>query len=344
MDSAHEAADRSDARKAAQAYEGAILRRSLWQMANSFLPFIAVSALMYWSLSWSYLVTAGLAFLAAGFVVRIFIIQHDCGHGSFFRSRWANDLVGALCSVVTFTPYLMWRRQHAGHHGNWNNLDKRLSGSDIYSGCLTVEEYRRLSAGRRWLYRMTQHPLISWVVLPPAVFLLLYRIPFDAPRTWRQERRAVYLTNLALAVVIVSLGLLVGFRSVALVQIPIIAIAATVGVWLFSVQHRFESALWARQQSWHPVSASLEGSSYLELPPILQWFTGNIGFHHIHHLNPRIPNYRLEECHKASPALRQVYVMKPWQGLRAWRAALWDEKTGRMVPFARGGEVRGRSD
>ena len=281
---------RHDARQTAQAYEGASLRRSLWQMANSFLPFLAVSALMYWSLSWSYLATAALAFLAAGFVVRIFIIQHDCGHGSFFRSRWANDLVGALCSLFTLTPYLMWRRQHAGHHGNWNNLDRRLSGSDIYSGCLTVDEYRLLPARRRWFYRMMQHPVVSWIVLPPAVFLLLYRVPFDAPSTWHRERRAVYLTNLALLAVILGLGCTVGFWSVVIVQVPIIAIAATIGVWLFSVQHRFESALWARQQTWHPVSASLEGSSYLELPRILQWFTGNIGFHHIHHLNPRIPN------------------------------------------------------
>lgn len=327
--------DRNGLRRVTRVYEGAVLRRSLWQMANSFLPFLAICALMYWSLSASYVLTAALAFVAAGFVVRIFIIQHDCGHGSFFRSRRANDAVGVLCSLVTFTPYLMWRRQHAGHHGSWNNLDRRSSGADIYSGCLTVDEFRRLSPWRRWRYRLLQHPLMSWIVLPPAVFLLLYRVPFDAPRAWRRERRGVHLTNLALLGLILGLGFALGFRSVLLVQGSIMVIAATIGVWLFSVQHRFERALWARQDAWHPVSAALEGSSYLELPPILQWFSGNIGFHHIHHLNTRIPNYQLAACHDASPALRQgVHIMKPWQALRAWRAALWDERTRRMVPFA----------
>ena len=328
-------ADRAALRRVTEAYEGAVLRRSLWQIANSFLPFLAICTLMYWSLATSYLVTAALAFVAAGFVVRIFIIQHDCGHGSFFRARWANTALGILCSLITLTPYLMWRRQHAGHHSHWNNLDRRLSGSDIYSGCLTVDEYRRMSARQRWQHRLLQHPLVALVALPPVVFLLLYRLPFDAPRAWHHERRGVHLTNLALLAVISGLGLTLGFRSVILVQAPVIAIAAMIGVWLFSIQHRFERALWARHHAWRAVSASLEGSSYLKLPPILQWFTGNIGFHHIHHLSPRIPNYRLEACHNASPALQAVYVMKPWRGVEAWRAALWDERSGRMVPFTR---------
>lgn len=325
--------NRNALRHVTRVHEGSILRSSLWQMANSFLPFLAICALMYWSLSTSYVVTLSLAVVAAGFVVRIFIIQHDCGHGSFFRSRQANNGVGILCSLITFTPYLMWRRQHAGHHGHWNNLDRRSSGADIYSVCLTVDEFQCLSARQRWQYRIMQHPVISWIVLPPAVFLLLYRVPFDTPPEWHSERRAVYLTNFALLGLILCLGLTVGFRSMMLVQGPIIMIAAAIGVWLFSIQHRFERALWVRQQAWHPVSAALEGCSYLELPRLLQWFTGNIGFHHIHHLNPRIPNYRLEACHRENPDLQSVYVLKPWQTLKAWRAALWDERTRRMVPF-----------
>jgi omega-6 fatty acid desaturase (delta-12 desaturase) len=326
--------DRKALQRATRVHEGAVLRRSLRQLANSFLPFLALCALMYWTISWSYLLTAALALVAAGFVVRIFIIQHDCGHGSFFRSRRANDAIGVLCSLITLTPYSMWRRQHAQHHGHWNNLDRRQSGVDIFSGCLTVDEYRRLSPLQRLRHRFLQHPLVAWIVLPPVVFLLLYRVPFDAPHGWHRERRAVYLTDLALLGLILGLGFTVGFRSLFMVQLPIVIIASTIGVWLFSVQHRFEQALWARQDAWHPVSASLEGSSYLELPRILQWFTGNIGFHHVHHLNPRIPNYRLEACHKATPALQTAYVMKPWRGLKAWRAALWDERTGRMVPFS----------
>ena len=327
--------DRDALRRSTRVYEGGQLSRSLWQMANSFLPFIALCALMYRTLAISLPLTAALAVAAAGFVVRIFIIQHDCGHGSFFRSRVANHAVGALCSLVTVTPYLLWRRQHAGHHSHWNNLDHRLSGSDIYSGCLTLAEYRQLSGSRRWLYRLSQHPIISWLVLPPFIFLLLYRTPFDTPRAWRRERRMMHLTNLALLGVFLALGFTLGFWQVLLIQGTVIGIAAIVGVWLFSIQHRFETALWARQPAWHPVSAALEGSSYLKLPRLLQWITGNIGFHHVHHLNPRIPNYRLEACHEAIPALQTAYVMTPWRGLKAWRAALWDEETARLVPIPR---------
>ena len=332
--------DRDTLRRSTRTYEGAVLRRSLWQLANSFLPFLALCALLYRTLGISEPLTAGLTVMAAGFAIRIFIIQHDCGHGSFFRSRAANHAVGALCSLVTLTPYLMWRRQHAGHHSHWNNLDRRLSGSDIYSGCLTLEEYRLLSGTRRWLYQVMQHPVISWVVLPPFIFLLLYRVPFDTPRSWRRERWAVHLTNLALLILFLGLGFTLGFRAVLLVQGPIIVITAIAGVWLFSVQHRFEDALWARQPTWHPVSAALEGSSYLELPRLFQWITGNIGFHHVHHLNPRIPNYRLEACHDANPVLQTAFVMKPWHGLKAWRAALWDERTARMVPIPRSAQAQ----
>ncbi|GGF48250.1 fatty acid desaturase [Aliidongia dinghuensis] len=325
--------ERDALRRSTRAFERPTLGRSLWQMANSFLPFLATCALMYWTLTFSPLLTAALGVAAAGFLVRIFIIQHDCGHGSFFRSRAANNAVGTLCSLVTFTPYLMWRRQHAGHHSHWNNLDRRLSGTDIYSGCLTLAEYQALPGTQRRLYRVMQHPVVSWLVLPPLVFTLLYRLPFDAPRSWRRERWAVQLTNLALLALYLGLGFALGFRTVLLVQGPVLALGAIVGVWLFSVQHRFEDALWTRQPAWHPVSASIEGSSYLELPALLQWFTGNIGFHHVHHLNPRIPNYRLEACHDATPALQTAFVMKPWHALKSWRAALWDEGTARMVPI-----------
>jgi len=327
--------DRDAVRLSTRAYEGGRLSLSLWQMANSFLPFFVLCALMYWTLTFSLPLTAALAVAAAGFVIRIFIIQHDCGHGSFFRSRAANHAVGAFCSLITVTPYLLWRRQHAGHHGHWNNLDQRLYGSDIYSGCLTLAEYGELSGWRRRLYRVSQHPVVSWLVLPPFVFLLLYRVPFDTPSAWRRERRMLHLTNLALLAVFLTMGFTLGFGPVLLIQGTVIALAAIVGVWLFSIQHRFETALWARQATWHPVTAALEGSSYLELPPLLQWFTGNIGFHHVHHLNSRIPNYRLEACHDAIPAMKTAFVMKPWHGLKAWRGALWDEDTARMVPIPR---------
>ena len=288
---------------------------------------------MYWSLRVSYLLTLCLAIPTGALLVRIFIIQHDCGHGSFFASRRVNDLVGMFCSVLTLTPYANWRRQHAGHHANWNNLDKRYSGRDIYSACLTVREYRRLPPLRRLLYRVSRHPMIAHVLIPPLVFLVLYRVPFDTPKHWRRERRAVYWTDLALVAVIGTLGLTVGFHAVLLVQLPVMIVTSIIGVALFAVQHRFEESLWTRQPEWSFADASLEGSSYLKLPKLLQWFTGNIGFHNVHHLAPRIPNYRLESCFRANRAFQE----KPYVGLRgairSIRLALWDEDRNQLVSF-----------
>jgi omega-6 fatty acid desaturase (delta-12 desaturase) len=307
--------------------------KSLGQIADSFVPLLGLWALMYASLSWSYWITLALAIPAAGCVVRIFIIQHDCGHGSFFQSRQTNELVGSLCSILTLTPYLHWRRQHAGHHANWNNLDRRESGADIYSSCLTTEEYRALSPWKRASYRLVRHPLVSLILLPPFIFFLLYRVPFDTPASWRKERRSVYLTNLAIAGVFGGLGLALGFEAVLLVQLPISVLASTAGVWLFSVQHRFEHTSWARKEDWTYDDASLYGSSYLRLPRLLQWFTGNIGFHHVHHLNPRIPNYRMQECHVRVPALHRAPSLSLWTALRSARYTLWDEVQGKMIPF-----------
>ncbi len=325
--------DVSDLRTAAARFQAPVLWKSLWQAGSSLIPFIAICALMYSSVAVSYWLTLSLAVLGAGFVVRIFVIQHDCGHGSFFRSRRANDALGLICSLVTLTPYAHWRRQHAGHHANWNNLDRRLSGADIYSSCLTVSEYRALKPTARLFYRLTRHPLVSSIVLPPLVFLLLYRLPFDTPASWRYERLAVYGTNVAIAATLGGLGFLLGFERVLVVQLPIMVIASVVGVWVFSVQHRFETALWQRQAQWSFDAASLRGSSHLRLPRILQWFTANIGFHHVHHLNPRIPNYRLQACHEAIPALQVVQTLTIRSGLRSLSFALYDEERHRMVTF-----------
>ncbi|MEX0809275.1 MAG: fatty acid desaturase [Dongiaceae bacterium] len=308
------------------------LARSIAQIATSFGGFIAVCAAMYLTAPISLWIALPLSLIAAGFLVRIFIIQHDCGHGSFFRSRRANRFAGWACSLLTLAPYASWRRHHAGHHRIWNNLDRRDNGVDIYSSCMTVTEYRALGWRTRLLYRIARNPLVQNLLLPPLVFLVLYRVPFDSPKDWHRERAGVHLTNLALAVVIGGLFLLVGWE-VALVQIPVMVLASIIGVWLFSVQHRFEATFWARQENWSHEAASIEGSSHLRLPKLLQWFTGNIGLHHIHHLNPRIPNYRLQRCHDASPALQSAPELTLWQGLKQGRYALWDEDRGRMVPF-----------
>ncbi|MDR3518037.1 MAG: fatty acid desaturase [Azospirillaceae bacterium] len=316
-----------------QPYLAPILTTSLWQIVNSFGPLIALWALMVISLKLSYALTLLLALPAAGFVVRIFIIQHDCGHGAFFRARWANDALGTICGLLTLTPYAHWRRQHAGHHANWNNLDRRHSGADIYSTCLTTTEYQALSPSRKALYRLIRHPAVALVALPPLVFMVLYRLPFDTPAAWRRERLAVHSTNLMIAIAVVALGLTIGFRTFLLVQVPITVIAAIIGVWLFSIQHRFEHTLWTRQAQWNPTDAALSGSSYLRLPRLLQWFTGNIGFHHIHHLNARIPNYRLEECHTSLAAFHEVQVLTLKTGLQSAGFWLWDEQQARMVRF-----------
>lgn len=322
-------------RAAVAAWQGASPARSLGQAATSFLPFLALCAMMYASvgLALPYWETLLLALPAAGFVVRIFIIQHDCGHGAFFRSRRANEMMGRLCSLFTMTPFANWRRQHAGHHAHWNNLDRRDAGIDMYSSCLTLDEYRAMGRFARLRYRLLCHPVIALLVLPPVIFLLLYRLPFDTPKAWRRERLSVHLTNLSLLLLVLGLGFTLGFRAVLLVQLPVMAVAAIIGVWLFSVQHRFEGTVWLRQSDWNARTASLEGSSYLKLPRLLQWFTGNIGFHHVHHLNPHVPNYRLQACHEAVPALRAMPGLGLRASLRGCRLALWDEARGRMVRF-----------
>ena len=238
----------ADLRRDARHFQAPILHKSLLQVATSFGGFWASCAAMYLLSDISYWLSLALAPLAAGFLVRIFIIQHDCGHWSFFRERRANDLLGFACSLFTLAPYASWRRQHAGHHGVWNNLDRRQSGADIYSSCLTVAEYNDLSPWRRWWYRTTRHPLVANLLLPPLVFLGLYRVPFDAPPTWRRERRAVYVTDAALVALFGGLGLLLGFGEVASIQLPVMILASIIGVWLFSVQHRAETTRWARER------------------------------------------------------------------------------------------------
>jgi acyl-lipid omega-6 desaturase (Delta-12 desaturase) len=313
-------------------------RRSLTQLAVTAAPYAALVVFMYYSYyhisPW---LSLALALPAAGFVVRLFIIQHDCGHGAYFKSRLANEVVGWLCSLTTFTPYALWRRHHANHHAVWNNLDKRPTGGDIYSGCLTLKEYEALSPMRQRLYRAALHPLVSQLLLPPVVFILVYRIPFDTPRKgWRKERLSVYMTNAVIAAVLLTLTLFLGWQPVLLVQLPTIAMASIIGVWLFSVQHRFEHSLWARQTDWTAAGAALHGSSWLRLPKVLQWFTGNIGFHHVHHLVPRVPNYRLQAAHRAEPAFAaNVTGLTLWQALRAPSFTLWDEAKGAMVRFPR---------
>ena len=324
---------RTALRTAVAPFETPSIARAAQQIVTSIGFYIATVAAMYWSLHYSYWLTLALAIPAGGFLIRVFIIQHDCGHGSFFASTRANTIMGRICSVMTLAPYLNWSRQHANHHSNWNNLDRRESGADMYSACLTVEEYRALPRRARFLYRIPRHPLVAHVLLPPLVFLLLYRVPFDTPKEWTRERRSVWGTNLSILLAVVALGLTQGFAAVAMVQLPIIAVTTIGGVWLFSVQHRFENARWLRQGEWNFQDAAMNGTSYLKLPRILQWLTGNIGFHHIHHLSPRVPNYRLEDCHKASAVLRGEPPLTLARAFGGGNLTLWDEANKKLVRF-----------
>lgn len=330
-------ADAKSLRAAAARFRTPTVARSVMQLTSAFVPLLALFALMYAGLIFGagYWAIAALSLPAAGLIVRIFIFQHDCGHRSFFRSARANRWVGIACSVVTLTPYENWRRQHAGHHMHWNDLDNRNSGSDIYSTCLTLEEFRALSPARRLFYRFIWHPVVALILLPPLVFLVLYRVPFDTPAEWRRERRSVHVTNAALIVVFGALIFAFGFENVLLVHLPTSILAAIMGVWMFSLQHRFDGAAWAQAASWSQAGASIDGSSHLVLPKVLQWFTGNIGYHHIHHLDPGVPNYRLEACHQSDARFAQAPTVTLWQGLSAMRYCLWDEEHGRLIPMPR---------
>lgn len=325
--------ERAALRAAVAPFEEPDLARGVVQIITSVGFYLTTVGLMYWSLNVSYFLTLVLAFPAAAFLVRVFIVQHDCGHGSFFAWKRGNDLLGSVCGILTLAPYAHWRRQHAGHHANWNNLDRRESGADIYSVCLTVAEYRALSPRQRFFYRLWRHPLMANVLFPPLVFLLLYRFPFDTPKSWPRERLSVWMTDLAILALFGGLVLAFGAASVLLVHLPIIFITTVLGVWLFSVQHRFDDARWLRKDEWNFADAALKGSSYLDLPPILQWVTGNIGFHHIHHLSQSVPNYRLAECHRSSAMLRPEKPLTLDRALLAGRLTLWDENQHRLVRF-----------
>ncbi|WP_296656579.1 fatty acid desaturase [Thiobacillus sp. 0-1251] len=277
-------------------------------------------------------ISAGMLFAIASsaFVVRLFIIQHDCGHRSFFRSHQANDLLGFWLGIVTMTPYRCWRRFHALHHANSGNLDHRGIG-DIYT--LTTQEYEGLPLLRQWLYRLYRHPLILFVIGPPFLFILRQRTTFKIPLEWKIERRNVHTTNLC----ILGLGaLLCGIYDPFVVlsfHLAVMSLSAIAGVWLFYVQHQFPNAYWKQRSEWEFWRASMEGASYYELPTMLRWLTANIGLHHIHHLDARIPNYRLYECFLNHPEFATSRRFGLRESFKCMNLRLWDTQAQRMVPF-----------
>jgi omega-6 fatty acid desaturase (delta-12 desaturase) len=258
----------ADVRKAVAAFARPMRGQGVLQLLTSFGPFIAACASTYRVYPTSTFLALVLALPTGALLVRIFIVQHDCGHGSFFASARANVIVGRACSLLTLTPFANCARRHSQHHANWSNLDRR-EGADLYLACLTVREYLALSRGRRLLHRLPRHPLVAHLLLPPVVFLVLYRVPFDTPRHWVRERRSVHLTNAALATLFGTLALALGWQEVLTIHLSIMVGASILGVWLFSLQHRFETARWARRAAWDPVEASMEASSWFGLPAVL---------------------------------------------------------------------------
>lgn len=305
--------------------------RAIWQICSTLAPFAALLGLMIWLGEAYPIITVLLAIPLGGLLVRFFIIQHDCGHGSFVDSRRWNDVIGRCASVLTVTPYGLWRRVHAQHHASSGNLDRRGAG-DIAT--LTVREYLSLAPLRRLRYRIYRNPLFLFLFGVPFFFTVIQRLPWWHPLPARDTWRSVVGLNLAIALIYGALGWLIGLKVMLLITLPAIIVASAVGGWLFFIQHQFEETHWSESKSWDFQVAAVEGSSYYDLPAVLNWFTGNIGLHHIHHLNSMVPNYRLQDCLRASPDFQGLNRISLVESFKCARLTLWDEEGRRLIGFS----------
>ena len=318
---------KQDLKQIVATYQRPDVKRSLWQVADSVIPYLVLWYLAYRLLAVSYLLSLPVIVLAAGFMVRTFIIFHDCGHGSFFRSRVANDVLGIITGILTFTPYYDWRAEHARHHATAGDLDRRGFG-DVWT--MTVDEYRHASFWQRVGYRFYRNPFVLLGIAPLYVFLLKQRLP---RRRSGREVLSVIGTDLALVAIFWALFATIGVKATLLLELPLLAIAGAAGVWLFYVQHQFEQVYWERHDMRDYLAVAMEGSSLYALPRVLQWFSGNIGFHHIHHLSPRIPNYRLPKAYREQPVLQHVDRLTLFSSLHTLRLRLYDEASRRLIGF-----------
>jgi omega-6 fatty acid desaturase (delta-12 desaturase) len=309
-------------------YQKASLPRAIWQLVNTLGPYAALWYLMHLSMAISWWIAVPLAVLAGGFMVRIFIIFHDCGHGSFFKSRGANDLLGFITGILTFTPYYHWRWEHSVHHATSGDLDRRGMG-DIWT--MTVQEYLEASRWKRFAYRLARNPLILFVIAPLVLFV--FRQRFASPKASVRERHSVWMMNAAILCMVIGMSYVFGFKAFVLLQLIAVSVAGSAGVWLFYVQHQFEGVYWERSESWDYTTAALQGSSFYKLPTVLQWFSGNIGYHHLHHLSSRIPNYNLQRCHEAHPLFQTVKPVTLLASLKSFTFRLWDEQQRKLVGF-----------
>lgn len=309
-------------------YNNPKLRKSIWQIINSLIPYIALWALMVLSMNISPWLTLALSIPAAGFLIRLFIIFHDCGHGSFLKSKKWNRIIGTALGALFFTPYDRWTESHRIHHVTVGNLDKRGTG-DVWT--LTVQEYMALSPWKRFIYRAFRNPIIMIGIGGFLMFVIGNR--FTRKENTRKQKLNLYLTNLIIAGIGVGLSLLIGWKTYLLIQFSIMYFASVIGVYLFYLQHQYEDVVWTRQQDWNYQFMAMHGSSFFKLPVILRWFTGSIGYHHIHHLGPTIPNYNLARCHEENDLFRKIKPITFFTSFKSLSIRLWDEKHQKVVSF-----------
>ncbi len=312
--------------QAVRKYARPELGRALLDLATSVVPFLGLWVAMYFALDVSYLIVLALSIPAAGFLVRTFIVFHDCTHGSFLPSRRWTGIVGRFTGLLVFAPFRAWQRDHAVHHATAGDLDRRGQG-DVPT--LTVAEYRAMPWIARTGYRLFRNPAVMFTIGP--VFAMMIKPRIVARDARSRLRNSVYLTNVALVATLTGLGFWLGFGKFWLVEGPSALLAGMAGVWLFYVQHQFEDVYWENSAEWSYDDAALRGSSYLRLPKVLQFFTGNIGLHHVHHLSAAIPNYKLQAAHDGVPVFQSVPVLTFWDGIKTTRLKLWDEQAGRLV-------------
>ncbi len=309
-------------------YEKIDIKASIIQIVNTIGPLLLLWYGSYLALAVSYWLTLPIVIVAAGFMVRTFILFHDCCHQSFFRSRKANDILGTITGILTLVPYQQWKHTHTVHHATSGNLDKRGTG-DMW--VMTVEEYQAASLVKKISYRVYRNPFVMLVIGPVAVFLLEYR--FNRKGAKKKERVNTYVTNFGIVALYTFMCWLVGWQAFVMIQVPIFFIAGLLGIWLFYVQHQFEDSYFENEEEWTYIQAAVEGSSYYKLPKVLQWITGNIGFHHVHHLSPRVPNYNLEKAHNATEDLQKATTITIGTSFKSLRYRLWDEKNKKFISF-----------
>ncbi len=309
-------------------FEKSSTKTSIWQLINTLVPFFLLWYIAYQCLSISYILTIVISIINAGFLVRIFIIFHDSCHHSFFKSRRANKIIGTLTGVLTLFPYDQWAHDHAVHHATSSNLNKRGTG-DLW--IMTVDEYLSSSTLQKIAYRLYRNPIIMFGLGPIYQFLLKNR--FNRKGARKKERLNTYLTNIFIVILISVLCWAIGWQSFLLVQAPIFLVSGSAGIWLFYVQHTFEDSYFENEGNWDYVKAAVQGSSFYKLPKVLQWLTGNIGYHHVHHLSPRVPNYKLAAAHDAAPPLQNVPTITLFNSLNCLRFHLWDEEAKKFIGF-----------